>query len=150
MDRTDIPLYFQFFNEIGIIGQLSRAMLEAQLPKGLLAPHFAILNHLIRVRDGQTPLALAKAFQVPKTTMTHSLGILEKHGLVILKPHPRDGRSKQVWITEAGRALRENTVEATGPAFAAFAEKFDPQTVGEIVPKLAEMRAFLDAARDPD
>ncbi len=150
MDRSDAPLYFQFFNEIGIIGQLSRTMLEAELPKGLLAPHFSILNHAVRVKDGQTPLALAKAFQVPKTTMTHSLGVLERHGLIELKPHPKDGRSKQVWITPAGRSLREGVVEATGPAFAAFAERFDPEVMQDVVPKLAEMRAFLDAARDED
>jgi hypothetical protein len=62
------PLYFRLFNEIGIIEQLSRARFEARLPQGVTVPHFSVLNHLIRVEDGRTPLELATAFQVPKTT----------------------------------------------------------------------------------
>ena len=82
MDRQDLGLYFVFFNEIGIIEQLIRALLEAKLPKGFLISHFSVLNHLIRVKDGQTPLVISRAFQVPKTTMTHTLSILERHALI--------------------------------------------------------------------
>ena len=72
MDKPDLGLYFVFFNEIGIIEQLIRNLLEKKLPKGFLISHFSVLNHLIRVKDGQTPLVIARAFQVPKTTMTIS------------------------------------------------------------------------------
>jgi DNA-binding MarR family transcriptional regulator len=64
---------FRLFNEIGIIEQLSRALFEARLPKGVTRPHFSVLNHLMRVADGRTPLELARAFQVPKTTLSHTL-----------------------------------------------------------------------------
>ncbi len=86
-DRT--PLYFRLFNEIGIIDQLATTFLESRLPEGLLAPHFTVLNHLVRVKDGRTPLELAMAFQVPKTTMTHQLGVLERRGLVVRGPQSR-------------------------------------------------------------
>ncbi len=92
MDHAVLPNYFKLFNEIGIIEQLSRSSLEAHLPDGLIAPHFTVLNHLIRVQDGQTPLVLARAFQVPKTSMTHTLGGLESRGLIALKANPEDGR----------------------------------------------------------
>ena len=88
MDNETRHLYFSFFNEIGIIAQLSRAAMEVRLPNGLTLPHFSVVNHLTRVRDGQTPLALAKAFQVPKTTMTHTLAGLLKHGFVDMRPNP--------------------------------------------------------------
>jgi hypothetical protein len=65
---------FPLFNEIGIIEQLSRARFEARLPQGVTGPHFSVLNHLMRVADGRTPLELARAFQVPKTTLSHTLG----------------------------------------------------------------------------
>ena len=81
MDSKTLSLYFSLFNEIGIIEQLGRALFESQLPDGFLMSHFSVLNHLIRVQDGQTPLKLAQAFQLPKTTMTHTLSVLEKHGL---------------------------------------------------------------------
>ena len=53
---------FAFFNEVGILAQLSRAVFEARLPEGFSVPQFSVLNHLERVRDGQTPLALAQAY----------------------------------------------------------------------------------------
>ncbi|MFM7336534.1 MAG: MarR family winged helix-turn-helix transcriptional regulator, partial [Tabrizicola sp.] len=107
-DQTPTPeaTLFAFFNEVGILAQLSRALFEARLPDGFNLPQFVVLNHLVRVKDGQTPLALARAFQVPKTSMTHSLAVLERHGLIEMRPNARDGRSKCVFLTEAGRAFR--------------------------------------------
>ena len=148
MDSKTLSLYFSLFNEVGIIAQLSRALFEARLPQGFLVSHFSVLNHLIRVRDGQTPLQIANAFQVPKTTMTHTLAVLEKHGLVEMRPNPQDGRSKCVWLTQAGRAFREDAIAGMGPDMADLATHFSPDYVGEIVPKLSEIRKFLDARRD--
>ena len=150
MDKDAIGYYFALFNEIGIISQLSRARMEAELPDGLLASHFGVLNHLIRVKDGQTPLKLATAFQVPKTTMTHTLMGLEKHGLVEMRPNPRDGRSKCVWITEAGVSLRNETIMKLGAGMQDLAEAFPTEKIGDLAPRLAEIRKFLDAARDED
>lgn len=149
MTNTDQMLYFRVFNEIGIIEQLSRAFLEARLPDGLIAPHFSVLNHLIRVEDGRTPVDLARAFQVPKTTMTHTLSGLEKHSLVMLRPNPNDGRSKRVWITDAGRALRNRTIEAMGPDFARMQGSLPLERLTSILPVLVELREYLDANRDP-
>ncbi|MEL6793268.1 MAG: MarR family transcriptional regulator, partial [Pseudomonadota bacterium] len=109
---------------------------------------FSILNHLIRVRDGQTPLTLASAFQVPKTTMTHSLAGLERRGLVEMRANPEDGRSKCIWLTEAGGAFREDAIAALGRDAARLAPQLDLEAIMEMVPKLAEVRAVLDRDRD--
>ncbi|MEL7100032.1 MAG: MarR family transcriptional regulator [Pseudomonadota bacterium] len=148
MRQDDLPLYFQLFNEIGIISQLSRAAAEAEFEDGLLMTHFSVLNHLIRVRDGQTPLALARAFQVPKTSMTHTLAGLEKRGLIEMRPNPGDGRSKQVWLTEAGRAWRNGAIAQMGQNFAHLATAFPAERIEAVLPVLTELRQFLDAARD--
>ncbi|WP_419909328.1 MarR family winged helix-turn-helix transcriptional regulator [Hoeflea sp.] len=148
MDSKTLSLYFSLFNEIGIIEQLSRTLFEARLPKGFLVSHFSVLNHLIRVRDGQTPLQIANAFQVPKTTMTHTLSVLEKNGLVDMRPNPQDGRSKRVWLTESGRKFREQAIMSMGPDMMQLAAHYPPEFIGEIVPKLSEIRKFLDAQRD--
>ncbi len=140
-------MFFRLFNEIGIVEQLSRALLEARLPHGLTRPHFTVCNHLIRVKDGQTPLDLARAFQVPKTTMTHTLSGLEKHGLVELRPNPEDGRSKRVWLTPAGRAFRDKAIADLGPVFDDLAGGVDPGRLQAILPALEELRVFLDAYR---
>lgn len=148
MRDSDPSVFFEVFNEIGIIEQLSRAILEARLPHGLIAPHFAVLNHLTRVSDGRTPMEMARAFQVPKTTMTHTLKGLEQHGLVETRPNPEDGRSKRVWLTGKGRGVRADTIAALGPDFAKLADEFDVSQLVEIRPVLTALREYLDAARD--
>ena len=135
---------FDLFNEIGIIEQLSRASLEARLPDGLIAPHFTVLNHLVRLGDGRSPMDMARAFQVPKTTLTHTLKGLEARGLIEMRPNPQDGRSKLVYLTDAGRALREGTIRALGPDFQRLAEGLDTEALMKIVPVLRDLRIFLD------
>jgi len=64
--EADPRLLFEVFKEIGIIDQLARAQLEAQLPEGLIEPHFSVLNHLVNRGDGAVPIDMARAFQVPR------------------------------------------------------------------------------------
>lgn len=146
-DKTT-GLYFELFNEIAIIEQLSRAMFEARLPKGLMVSHFSVLNHLIRVGDGATPLKLARAFQQPKTTMTHTLAGLEKHGFVRMKPNPKDKRSKLVFITDQGRSFRDEAIGLLAPDVTRIAELVPPEHVDALLPGLRELREELDGMRD--
>ncbi|MHA7773051.1 MarR family winged helix-turn-helix transcriptional regulator [Roseibium sp. M-1] len=148
MDNETRHLFFSFFNEIGIIAQLSRAAMELRLPKGLTLPHFSVVNHLIRVKDGQTPLTLAKAFQVPKTTMTHTLAGLSEHGYVEMRPNPEDGRSKTVWLTASGRNFREEAIRSIDPDIEMLRNAIPPERIGDILPVLAEVRSFMDSSRN--
>lgn len=141
-------LSFALFNEIGIIAQLGRALFESRLPDGLNQPQFGVLNHLVRVGDGRTPLSIARAFQVPKTSMTHSLAVLEAQGLVELRPNPRDGRSRCVWLTPKGRAWRDQAIANLDPDFARIGARFTPEDIARVMPFLTELRQYLDAARD--
>ncbi|MBD5771471.1 MarR family winged helix-turn-helix transcriptional regulator [Marinomonas colpomeniae] len=147
MDKNNPSTYFELFNEIAIIQQLSRASLEEKLPNGFLQPHFAVLNHLIRVHDGRTPLEISKAFQVPKTTMTHTLSGLEKHGLIEMLPNPKDGRSKCVWLTDKGRAFRGESIEKLEDYITDIAEHFDLQKIATTLETLKELRIYLDENR---
>lgn len=147
IDRI-MPDYFRLFNEIGIIGQLTRALLEARLPPGFVAAQFSVLNHLARVGDGNTPLAIAQAFQVPKNSMTHSLTVLEREGMIEIRKNPQDGRSKLVYITDKGRVLRDDVIGALAPDIARIAAAFPPDVVARVLPDLETLRKFLDADRD--
>ncbi len=146
-ENSDPRRYFQLFNEIGIIEQLSRALFEARLPRGVLVSHFSILNHLIRVADGRTPLELARAFQVPKTTMSHSLGLLVKRGWVEMRPNPSDARSKCVWITDAGRAFREEAIDRLVPDIREMAKSIPGDRIEALLPGLQEIREVMDRSR---
>lgn len=148
MPDRDMSDYFRLFNEIGIIGQLSRTLLEARLPPGFVTAQFSVLNHLVRLGDGRTPLAIAHAFQVPKNSMTHSLAVLEREGLIEMRPNPQDGRSKLVFITDAGRQFRQATIDALAPDLARIATAFPPDRLARLLPDLEALRIFLDADRD--
>lgn len=147
MPDTDPTEIFALFNEIGIIEQLSRARLEAQLPDGLIAPHFNVLNHLVRVGDGTTPLRMARAFQTPKTSLTHTLKGLEKRALIEMRANPEDGRSKTVWITPAGRDLRESVIHALAPDMMRLLVGFDTKRLLNALPVLRDLRVLLDDNR---
>jgi len=139
---------FEVFNEIGIIEQLSRAMFQARLPDGVLVTHFSVVNHLIRVADGRTPLELARAFQVPKTTMTHTLAGLEKHGFVEMRPNPEDARSKRVWLTETGARFRDEAIASLMPDLQKMLDHISREELQAILPTLTKLRKILDEARD--
>lgn len=148
MNPDQIGPYFAFFNEVGIINQLSTTLLEEALPNGMIAPHFQVLNHLVRLGDGRTPLQMARAFQVPKTSMTHTLAGLEKAGCITMAQNPDDKRSKLVAITDKGRAVRGETIERMVPAMAGLVAAFPPDQIDAVLPLLSDIRKFLDAARD--
>lgn len=144
----DPAMIFDFFKEVGIIEQLSRARLEARLPDGLIAPHFAVLNHLTVRGDGAVPIDMARAFQIPKTSMTHTIKGLVQHGLVEMRSNPDDGRSKRVWLTDKGIAMRQEVITALGADFALLAKGFDMAALARIKPTLTALREYLDDARD--
>lgn len=141
------PALFTFFNEIGIIAQLARNRFERALPDGLRLAQFSVLNHMARLGDGRSPLALARAFQVTKGAMTNTLRRLEARGLIRVVPDAADGRGKRVLLTEKGRRVREACIAGAFPAFARFAPR--AEAMAAALPFLQSLRAELDAARDP-
>ncbi|MCK0095438.1 MarR family transcriptional regulator [Yoonia sp. F2084L] len=138
---------FQLFNEVGIINQLSSAVFQARLPDGLHISHFSVLNHLVRLGDGKTPLAIANAFQVPKTTMTHTLAVLEKRGLIRMAPHETDGRSKVVFLTDAGREMQATAIDAMAEPLAKMVGDLGEDAIIPLLPALERIRTYLDENR---
>ncbi len=139
--------WFAFFREVGIIAQLSQAMFEARLSQGVTLRHFMVLDHMIRLGDGWTPLRLARAFQIPKNSMTHTLAGLVDRKFVTIRPHPEDGRSKVVFLTDEGRQFHAATLARLVHDMGAFAEAFPASEIAPLTEQLAKIRAWLDAAR---
>ncbi|HEY5647538.1 MAG TPA: MarR family transcriptional regulator [Pseudomonadales bacterium] len=138
---------FEFFNEIGIIGQLAGNRMERSLPHGLTRSQFSVLNWFVRVDDEATPGRLARAFQVTAGAMTNTLGKLAGKGFVSIEPDPGSGRRKIVRLTPAGRRARDEAIAATEPDLRAFLERFPRQRLDRALPLLRAVRAYLDAAR---
>ena len=149
MDRDGAgALIFGFFNEIGIVSQLGSALFTRLMPGGLHLSHFIVLNHLVRLGDGRTPVQIANALQVTKATMTHTLTVLTRHGFVEVVPNPDDGRSKLVRLTEAGRAFRDDAIARLAPALGFVADSLSVEEIGAVLPVLEKVRKLLDAERD--
>ncbi len=139
---------FRFFTEVGIIQQLISTRLETMLPGRMGATQFGILGHLARRPDGETPLQLSNAFQVPKTSMTHMLGVLEKLELVTIEPHPQDGRSKVARATQKGQAFLRECTGRMSREMAPVMSELGTQPFNAALPHLQLIREALDRARD--
>lgn len=140
-------LTFGVLTEINIIAQLSAAAFEAALP-GWTVSQFGVIQALIRRGDGKTPLDLARAFQQPKTTMTHTLQMLEKRGLIRMAPNPADGRSKLVYLTPAAPEWHREAIVRVGASQQALHQHLSPGTLEALLPHLAHLRAVMDQMRD--
>jgi len=140
-------VFFRFFNEIGIINQLSSTRAERDLPHGLTMSQYSVLNHFIRGLPPKSPLELANAFQVTKGAMTNTLKQLEKKGFVDIRPHDVDGRSKIVSISRSGVSAHQDALQSLRIAFADFLQAFEPDEIEELIPMLEKVRAWLDNNR---
>lgn len=146
-DQDDNALLLRFFSEISVIAQLSSNAFERILPHGLTQAQFTMLNHAVRLGDGWTPARLAEAFQITKGTFTSTLKRLEAKGFVRVEPDPEDGRSKRVFLTEAGRAAREDALAAAAPLFARVPEAISSSDMIDLLPALEKLHAWLDENR---
>ena len=142
-------ILFELFNEIGIIHQLATAEFNTRLPDGVHVSHFGVINHMVRVGDGWTPLRIAKAFQVTKATMTNTIAKLEAKGLVEVRVNPEDGRSKLVYLTDSGRAFRADAIAQLNPVLDALDKSLGAGSLAESLPNLRRLRCYMDETREP-
>jgi DNA-binding MarR family transcriptional regulator len=139
---------FRFFNEIGIIAQLSGAAFEKVMPGTMTLPQFSVLNHLVRIGDGRTPLEIARALQVSKGAMTNTLGHLERSGWILVRPDDHDGRSKRVDLTDSGRHAHGQAIAAVAPELAWLSGVVSTGDLDQLLPVLETVRKALDARRN--
>jgi len=140
---------FVFFSEISKIEQLCTTLVGKTLPDGVHPSHFAIVLHLVRTGDGVTPLSLAGAMDVSKATISHSIQVLEKRSFIETRPCVIDARSKQVFLTAAGRVFCEEAINAAARTFNHILSDTDRQTMTDALPGLTVIRKLLEANREP-
>jgi DNA-binding MarR family transcriptional regulator len=138
---------YAFFNEIGIIAQLSSNRQQRVLPNGLTGSQFSVLTWFVRVADEATPGRLATAFQVTKGAMTNTLTKLKDKGFLAIEPDPESGRRKIVRLTPAGRRARDDAVTSTHPRLAEFLQHVDARQIEAVLPFLQAVRKYLDESR---
>lgn len=110
-------------------------------PSGLRTTQFSVLANLRR----SGPLAineLANLMAMDRTTMGRALRPLEREGLVVIGPG-RDGRTRALSLTEAGRARVREAAPLWRNAQASFEEHYGTQDA-------QALRAALIRVRDLD
>jgi DNA-binding MarR family transcriptional regulator len=143
------PLAFEMFTEIGIISQLSNAMLANALPKGMTQAQFNILNHFVRLGINEaSPANLASAFQVTRPTITSTLTRMERAGLVRIRPDLTDGRAKLVSITANGHKVRLRCLKSVEKLIPLIATAVSDEVISSVLPGLRKIRIELDKMRD--
>jgi len=101
--------------------QILLARVENALrPYDLSFSRFELLRLLAFSRSGALPITKASdRLQVHVTSVTHAIRRLEANGLVQRVPHPTDGRTTLVEITDLGRSTVEDaTVTLNEQVFA--------------------------------
>lgn len=77
---------------------------------GLLPIHVQVLSYLARAnRYSDIPIAIAEYFGLTRGTVSQSLAVLERKGLLEKQPDQRHGRRVQLTLTPAGRAVLEDS-----------------------------------------
>jgi MarR family transcriptional regulator, organic hydroperoxide resistance regulator len=108
----------EFLDLHGKTSKVLRALAEADMRR--LGLHFG-QNHMLALlweHDGRTPGEIAAALQVTTPTVVKMATRMSTAGLVTRTRDERDNRLVRLWLTDAGRALRE-PVEAERAALEA-------------------------------
>jgi DNA-binding MarR family transcriptional regulator len=100
--------------------QILLAELDAVLrPHDLTFARYEALVLLTFSRTGALPMrVIGQRLMVHPTSVTNTIDRLERQGLVIRRPNPRDGRGKLAEITAAGRGVvTQATADLTNARF---------------------------------
>ncbi|GAB3595958.1 MarR family winged helix-turn-helix transcriptional regulator [Microbacterium tumbae] len=135
--------------------QLLLAKVEGALkPFGLSFARYEVLRLLAFSRGGRLPLSsVVSRLQVHATTLTSTAERLVRDGLVVREPHPHDGRAALLALTDAGRALADQTTAALNEGVFS-APGLDAADTADLVAIVARLRKdagdFTDPRPQPD
>lgn len=95
---------------------------------GIQLRDYIILSAL-DLNPNLTQIELGMSLGLDKTTLMNQLGRLERMGLIVRRPDPKDGRARIPRNTEAGSALRAEVAASCDEAEAAALDGFSAQDV---------------------
>ncbi len=103
MDKFDLTDSLGFIlNKVS--GKLKNELLQEFKEYDITTEQWVVLNFLGE-SDGLPPNVLAALTHKDKPNINRILDKLKSKKLIICKPHPADGRSIQVFLTDSGRTL---------------------------------------------
>ena len=113
---------------------------EVLRPSGLRATQFSLLM-TTRVMGPVTVVKLAQVTVMDRTTLTRNLQILEKRGLITIKPG-EDRREREVSLTTQGHEILQKAVSLWAQAQAQIHEGLGKERLENLLRDLAETVAL--------
>jgi DNA-binding MarR family transcriptional regulator len=138
-DHPDV----QVFDEIRSIEHLVRTAIARKLPVGLTYAQFEVMNLLSRRGDGITPLEIARALQMTKSSLTNTLQRLYSRKLILVEHCANDGRRKRIWLTADGRSAYGQSMAAIRPRMESLRDGFTQKEFRDVLPFLKALRTWL-------
>ncbi|TWP52472.1 winged helix-turn-helix transcriptional regulator [Lentzea tibetensis] len=112
--------------------KLGSAFQDEALKHGVSMRGQLVLQALSSDEFQRTQLALGAALGLDKTTLTSELDKLERDGLVVRQPDPRDRRVRTPVITDQGRALTAKIALALAEVEAGFRSDLSEAEFGQL------------------
>lgn len=111
MDKMPVPPFFRdtVAYHVFRLAHIFKYRFRTQAhEKGFNRTHGSILMELARAPDGLTATALRKRMGVTAASMSNTLAVMERDGLIRRAPNPHDARSMLVFQTEKAAHWREH------------------------------------------
>ena len=125
---------------------LTRLVERAIQPSGMGAGDYAVLSAIDELEPIK-PSDVSRLTGVPRPTLTAVIERLSGQGLIERAPNPRDGRSYQLTLTAAGRAIKRENGCRLGAALATLEPHLQDGSA-DVIATLAQLRVALEATLD--
>jgi len=101
---------------------IHQSLREDAARHGLLPIHIQVLEYLSQAnRYSDIPIAVAEYFGITRGTVSQTLALLERNGLLVKEPDARHGKRVHLRLTAAARAiLRDSWTRRLEAAFSSF------------------------------
>ncbi|TDK35525.1 MarR family transcriptional regulator [Rhizobium deserti] len=101
----------------------ARSLQKRSALLGFSPGQFPVLLELWQ-QDGLTQKQLLDKLEVEQATLANTLARMERDGQIQRQPHPTDKRAQVITLTELGRDLERQAIEAAADADAALFSGF--------------------------
>ena len=139
--RLDDHLFFYFSQ---ILARRTRAINALLRPHGVDYTRWRVLA-VLQEHSGATMGRLADLTSVDRTTLTRTLGLMEKAGLVIRRERTNDRRSLAISLTAKGRRMFARILPLTLAETDRAVKGFSPGEIGTLRDRLRRMADNLRA-----
>ena len=139
--RLDDHLFFYFSQ---ILARRTRAINARLRPQGVDYTRWRVLA-VLQEHSGATMGRLADLTSVDRTTLTRTLGLMEKAGLVVRRERKNDRRSLAISLTAKGRRMFARILPLTLAETDRAVTGFSSEEIGTLRDRLRRMADNLRA-----